>query len=111
MTPDLTPDERRVLTALLKGIINEGHPDSPRTRVLRRILARVEPPVRGRVSVFGKSAVEIRHTIARLIIRGIVSVLLVLVLVAFQSGPSWATWLLISFVTLWWWWALPLPWK
>jgi hypothetical protein len=109
MTLDLTPEERRALAVLLKGTINEGHPHSPRIRVLRRILARLEPPARERVSILGKNAVEIRRTIARLIIRGIVSLLFVLVFAAFQSGPPWATWLIIALVTLWWWRALPIP--
>src|SRR5580693_1004710 len=83
MTLDLTPEERRALAVLLKGTINEGHPHSPRIRVLRRILARLEPPARERASILGKNAVEIRRTIARLIIRGIVSFLVVLVFAAF----------------------------
>jgi hypothetical protein len=109
MTLDLTPDERRALAALLKGVINESHPHSPRVRVLRRILVRLEPSVRERASILGKNAVEIRRTIARLVIRGIVGLLLVLVFAAYQSGSSWATWLIISLVTLWWWRALPIP--
>jgi|SRR5215469_1197793 len=111
MTLDLTPEERRALAVLLKGIVNEGHPYSPRIRVLRGILAGLEPPFRERVSIFGKNAIEIRHTIARLIIRGIVSVLLILVFAAFQSRPSWVEWLIICVVTLWCWRALPAPWK
>src|SRR5580704_15854333 len=51
MTLDLTPEERRALAVLLKGTINEGHPHSPRIRVLRRILGRLEPPARERVSI------------------------------------------------------------
>ena len=109
MTLDLAPNERRALAALLKGVVGEGHPHSPRIRVLRGILARLEPPVRERESVLGKNAAEIRRTIARLIIRGIVSLLVVLVFGAFQSGPPWATWLIITLVTLWWWRALPIP--
>jgi hypothetical protein len=111
MMLDLTPEERRALAVLLKGTMDEGHPHSPRIRVLWRILAKVEPPVREKVSVFGKNAVEIWHTIARLVVRGIVSFIIVLVFVAYQSGPSWADWLIISLVALWWWRALPLPWK
>ena len=111
MTLDLTPEERRTLAVLLRGTVNEGHPYSPRIRVLRSILARLEPPVRERVSVFGKNTVEIRRTIARLVIRVIVSALLVLAFAAFQSGPSWAEWLIICVVTLWCWRALPMPWK
>ena len=53
MTLDLTPEERRALAVLLKGTINEGHPHSPRIRVLRRILARLEPPLE-RVSILAK---------------------------------------------------------
>src|SRR5262249_8639617 len=111
MTLDLTPARRRAMAVLLTGIVNEGHPSSPRIPVLRGILARLEPSCRERVSIFGKNAVEIRHTIARLIIRGVVSVLLILAFAAFQSLPSWVEWLIICVVTVWCWRALPVPWK
>src|SRR5215469_8165007 len=75
MTLDLAPEERRALAALLKGIVNEGHPHSPRIRLLQGILARLEPPGRERLSILGRNAVEIRRTSARLIVRGIVSFL------------------------------------
>jgi hypothetical protein len=87
MTLDLTPEERRALAVLLKGTINEGHPHSPRIRVLRRILGRLEPPARERVSILGKNAVEIRRTLARLIIRGVVSLLSFLSLRHFNRAP------------------------
>ena len=87
MTLDLTPEERRALAVLLKGTISEGHPHSPRIRVLRRILARLEPPTRERVSILGKNAVEIRRTIARLIIRGIVSLVVVLFFADSNRAP------------------------
>ena len=89
MTIDLAPEERRALAALLKSTVNEGQPHSPRIRVLSGILARLEPPAREGVSILGRNAVEIRRTTARLIIRGIVSVLIVLVFVALRSRPSW----------------------
>ena len=108
-TLDLDPDERRALAALLKGTVNEGHPHSPRIRVLRGILARLEPTARERVSILGRNAVEIRRTTARLIIRGIVSVLIVLVFAAFRSGSPWVDLLIICFCVLWCWRAVPMP--
>ena len=109
MTLDLAPEERRALAALLKSTVNEGHPHSPRIRVLRGILARLEPPAREGVSILGRNAVEIRRTTARLIIRGIVCVLIVLVFVALRSGPSWVDWLIICLCVLWSWRAVPMP--
>jgi hypothetical protein len=109
MMLDLAPEERRALAALLKSTVNEGHPHSPRIRVLRGILARLEPPAREGVSILGRNAVEIRRTTARLIIRGIVSVLIVLVFVALRSGPSWVDWLIICLCVLWCWRAVPMP--
>jgi len=109
MTLDLAPEERRALAALLKGIVNEGHPHSPRIRLLQGILARLEPPGRERLSILGRNAVEIRRTSARLIVRGIVSFLIVLVFVAFRSGPSWVDWPIICLCAFWCWRAVPMP--
>ena len=45
MSPDLSDEEKRTLTQLLKRTIDADHyPLSPRIRTLRAILDKIEPP-------------------------------------------------------------------